>query len=309
MVARTADPPRLALIRTALAALALLVASLSAQAGLLRYCDHQSRLSAAEQDLLLRFAAIVKAELEAGSHVAALVSRSGLDLARFGQRYSHAGVSLKAGRDSPWGIRQLYFACDEGRPRLFDQGLSAFVMGGDDPKLSYVSLLLLPEAPAAALARTALDNASALALLGGNYSANAYAWADVYQNCNQWLAELLAAAWGEVDADQPRASAQSWLKRQGYVPTVFELDSRVLMFAAAFVPWLHTDDHPEDELAKMLFHVSMPVSIEAFVRLHVPGVRRVEICHAGARVVVHRGWSPVGEGCVAGAGDQVFELD
>ena len=33
------------------------------------------------------------------------------------------------------------------------------------------------------------------------------------------------------------------------------------------------------------FRVSMPASIEAFVRERVPGARRVEFCHAGTRVL------------------------
>ncbi len=276
---------------------------------MLRFCDGQAKLTAAEQDQLLRFGAVVKAELEHSGSSVALVSRSGLNLARFGHRYSHAGVSLKASRESPWAVRQLYFACDEGRPRLFDQGLSAFVMGSDEPAVGYVSVLLLPQAAAAELERAALDNRAALQLLGANYSANAYAWAETYQNCNQWLAELLAAAWGEVDAARPRGSAQRWLKARGYAPSVFDVDSRPLMLAAGFVPWLHVDDHPEDLVLQMRFEVSMPASIEAFVRAQVPGTRRIELCHAGPHVVVHRGWTPVGEGCVAGADDRVIELD
>ena len=52
----------------------------------------------------------------------------------------------------------------------------------------------------------------------------------------------------------------------------------------------------------------MPASIETFVQAKVPGATRVEICHAGRRVVVHRGWSDIPEGCVAGPDDQVVDL-
>jgi hypothetical protein len=52
----------------------------------------------------------------------------------------------------------------------------------------------------------------------------------------------------------------------------------------------------------------MPASIETFVQARVPGATRVELCHAGRRVVIHRGWDDIAEGCVPAAGDRVVEL-
>ena len=86
----------------------------------------------------------MKAELDQSGAQMALVSRSGLALQRLDQRYSHAGVSLKASDNTPWSVRQLYYACDEQRPRLFDQGMSGFVMGANDPDEGYLSIVLLP---------------------------------------------------------------------------------------------------------------------------------------------------------------------
>jgi len=74
------------------------------------------------------------------------------------------------------------------------------------------------------------------------------------------------------------------------------------------VPWLSNDDHPPHEIAHDRYNVSMPASIETFVQARVPGARRVEICHAGRHVVLHRGWDDVAAGCVAAAGDRTFEL-
>ena len=45
---------------------------------------------------------------------------------------------------------------------------------------------------AAVIEQAALDKNQALQLLGATYSANAYAFSQKYQNCNQWVAELLA---------------------------------------------------------------------------------------------------------------------
>lgn len=269
-------------------------------------CGRSVPLSAAQQDRLLRVADLVKRELDASGARVALVARSGLDLSRLGIRYSHAGVSLRASANAPWSVRQLYFACDEGRSRLFDQGLPGFLYGTDDPTLGYLSIVLLPEPAQTALERAALDDARAMSLLGGSYSANAHAWGTRFQNCNQWLAELLASAWG---AEPARERAQEWLAREGYVPAAVEVASPLWVMAAHLIPWVHAIDHPLDDLHALRFRVSLPASIEAFVRTRYPGARRIEVCHDGQRAVVRRGWDALPDGCRPAPGDRVVALD
>jgi hypothetical protein len=276
-----------------------------------RYCDAPKSLSAAQHDSLLRFGAVIKAELEKTGHHVALLARSGLELSLFDQRYSHAGVGLKAGTEGTWAVRQLYYACEEGQPRLFDQGLPAFVLGGDEPELGYVSVLLLPPEPAAQLAATARDRRQALQLLSHSYSANAYPFSTLHQNCNQWLAELLAFAWGGLHADEPesaRTQAQRWLQTRGYEPTVFDVGWRMLMWVSELIPWIHTEDHPAEDLAQQRYRVSMPASINNFVRAAVPGTERLEFCHTPQHVVVRRGWLPIADGCQPGPDDTVVKL-
>lgn len=295
-------------------ALAALAAWVPAQAGGTRHCDEPAPLSAAQHDRLLRFTGVIRAALQGSGERVALVSRSGLDLRRFGQRYSHAGISLRASAETPWAVRQLYFACDERRPRLFDQGLAAFVQGMDQPAEGYVSVLLLPPDAASALEAHALDNGLALALLGPDYSANAYAFSTRYQNCNQWVAELLATAWGGADTFTTapgalRAAAQDWLKSADYAPTVFDVGSRLLMWLGGFSPWLQRDDHPPQDTDQQRFRVSMPASLEAFVQRQAPATQRLEFCHNETQIVVRRGWQALGDGCQAGPEDTVIALD
>ena len=284
-----------------------------ARAGVANHCAEAVPPTAAQHDRLLRFGSIVKAELDRSGARVALVSRSGLDLDRFGYRYSHAGVGLREGAGAPWAVRQLYFDCGEQRPRLFDEGMAAFVRGGDDHSLGYVSAVLLPPEAAAALERTALDNGQALPLLGGRYSANAYPYSLRYQNCNQWVAELLASAWrgsdGTGEAAGARERAQGWLRGEGYEPSVFDVGGRALMWLGAFIPWLHDDDHPAEDVAQMIYRVSMPASIEAFAQRQLPGAARLEFCHTETHVVVHRGWQPIADGCQAGEQDTVIPFD
>lgn len=274
-------------------------------AGTVRLCQDSDRLTAAQKDRVLRFAAEVRRTLDASPARVALVARAGLDLERLGQRYSHAGFSLRASTQSPWAVRQLYYDCVGREPQLFDQGLAAFLLGAEQPDEGWLSILLLPDDAAAAVERAVSDNPRSLALLHPRYAANAYAWSTRYQNCNQWVAEMLAAAWGGAST---REQAQDWLRGAAYEPTLFEVTSPLVALGAAFVPWLRHDDHPPEDAEALRYRVTMPASIERFVRERLPGTRRVELCHGAEGIVVREGWTPIGRGCRAAPGDRVVPL-
>jgi hypothetical protein len=218
-------------------------------------------------------------------------------------------VALKNEPDGAWEVRQLYYACEESRPRLFDQGIAGFALGADAPGAGHVSLVFVGDEDGAMLQRAAQDKRLALSLLAGQYSANAYAFGTRYQNCNQWVAELLAGAWGHLDDDAtPRASAQSWLRAEGYTAGPVKVPSHWMMFAGQFVPLLHVGDHPLDDVYALALRVSVPASIEDFVHRRQPQARRVELCHDTRHIVVHRGWEPIGAACEPGPGDDVIAL-
>ena len=298
----------------ALAAL-LMLASAAAQAISFEVCDRPKEPTADQRDVMLRFGAIVRDELAASNQQVALIARSGLDLRRLDVRYSHEAVVLKDNDGKPWSVRELYYSCVDHQPRIFDEGMAGFLMGTDDPETSYISVVFLPPDRAGALRTTAVDRHHALGVLGASYSANAYPFSTRHQNCNQWVMELLADAWGAGESDDnsgtdadARTRAQAWMRAQGYLPTVFTVSAHPMTWLADIVPWLANDDHPPEEIAHNRYNVSMPAAIEVFVQARAPGARRVEICHAGRRVVLHRGWDDIAEGCVAAVGDQTFEL-
>lgn len=321
-----------------LVAVWLLYQPADANAAVLRYCDRQPPPTAAQQDILLRFASVIKNELENSGQSLALIARSGLDLTRFGMRYSHAGISLKLSANAPWSVRQLYYECEEDRPKIFDQGISGFLLGTSDPSIGYISLLFLPQDRSGPLEQAALDNRQALRLLGSIYSANAYPFAQRYQNCNQWVMEMIAATWGrllEHDTDTGngndtgkgngngtgtgigatsagtslRVHAQAWLQSHAYAPAVFDVGNRLLMWLGSMIPWVHSDDHPSPDLEQAIYRVSMPASIELFVRAQVPDASRVELCHTDRFVVIRRGWQPIAAGCEPAPQDTVIRFD
>jgi len=281
-----------------------------AQSGSSAFCDRTQPLTAGQQDRVLRFAAVIRDELDAAQHGgAALISRSGLDLSRLRIRYSHAAIAWR-GDTGAWSARQLYYACDEGRPRIYDQGVAGFALGIDDPALGYVSIVGLPQDAAESLRRASLDSSRALNLVAASYSANAYPFSLRHQNCNQWVAEMLAVAWGGLaGGDELRGRAQGWLREARYAPEPVDVASHALMFASVFVPYLHLDDHPQEDRFAMKLQVSLPSAVEGFVRQRLPASKRVELCHDGHQVVVHRGWTPIAAGCVPGEGDRTVSLD
>lgn len=275
-----------------------------------RFCDDDTVLDARQQDRTLRFASIVRDTLQASGAEVALIARSGMDLSRFAIRFSHAGIAIAGDDPLRWSVRQLYYACDERRPRLYDQGVAGFLMNADAPRVVHVSLVLLPRARADTLAAAARDRDRALALLAARYSAIAFPFSDRYQNCNQWVLELMALAWGDVaPADGVRAHVQAWLAQAGYRPSTIEIGSHLVKFLATFMPLLPLDDHPEDERYGLQVRTVLPESIEAFARHLAPQAERIELCHDGERVVVRRGWSPIADGCRPEPGDQVRRLD
>lgn len=289
-------------------ALGLCMAAGAAHASSARFCDRTHELTAAEQDRLLRFAAVLREELAGSEESVALVSRSGLDLSRFNIRYSHAALAWRS-EEGIWSARQLYYACDEGRPRIYDQGLAGFAMGTDDPALGYLSIVRLPPQAVLALKPALLDTPRALHLLAAQYSANAYAYGLRYQNCNQWLIEMMAAGWGDLqDGEDVRERAQRWLRNERYTPEPVEVGSRWWMLASYFVPLVHLDDHPDEDREALRLHISLPTTIEHFVRVRFPQSERVELCHDDKQVVIHRGWTPVAEGCKPADGDRVVSL-
>ncbi|GGC62419.1 hypothetical protein GCM10011396_06650 [Undibacterium terreum] len=273
------------------------------------FCDRTQQLTAGQQDRSLQFAAVVRAELNALGDSSALISRSGLDLSRFQLRYSHAAVSWRDDQGA-WSARQLYYACSEEGPRIYDQGIPGFVTGIDDTSLAYVSIVSLPASEANSLRRAVLDTPVVQHLLAVNYSANAYPFSTRYQNCNQWVMEMLAVAWGGLaDADDLRTQAQHWLQEANYAPEPVDVGSHAVMFASMFVPLVHLGDHPEEDRRAMKLKVSLPSTVEAFVRQRVPDSERIEVCHDERQIVVHRGWTPVADGCKPGEGDRVLAFD
>lgn len=273
--------------------------------------------SAADWGLHLAMAQAVEEALRGEGSELAIVSRAGLNLRSMGQGYSHTGF-LRAptgkGAARPWTVRQLYWDCETAQPRIFDEGLASFVAAKAPGTWPRLSVLWWPavglderrgQEPAAVLARAVADEHLALRLLSPRYQAHAHAWSQHTQNCNQWLVEMLAAAFG---GKHDRAGAHTWLRAQGYEPAVVQLPWAGWLWAAAVMPHLGLQHHPKEDLQALQLQLSLPSSVEAFVRRRWPEVQRTEWCQRGQELVVRSGWQPLDEACTPAAGDRRVAL-
>jgi hypothetical protein len=190
--------------------------------------------------------------------------------------------------------------------------MAGFVLGVEDADVGFVSVLLLPAQPEALLTHTALNDTVAMQLLSPRYSANAHAYSTLFQNCNQWLAELLATAWSlqplATDTLTARTHAQHWLREQGYQATVLEVGWPPLLWLASLSPWLHTRDHPDADLQAGTQRVSMPDGLEQFVRQRYPHTQRWEFCYTAQHVVWRRNGLALPDRCEAQPDDTVIRF-
>lgn len=286
-----------------LAALLALWPQANAYAGS-QFCGRDPELDAPQQLRQLRLSALLRTELERSGHAVALVARDGTDLSRWRIRYSHAGLIFRHHPEGPWTVRQLYYDCEQGQPRLFDQGLTGFVNGSRRLERGFLSFVLLPDEAAQPLANTALDPGQAMALLHPRYSANAHAFSTTFQNCNQWVVELMALAWGGA---QNREQAQIWLREQAYAAQSVEV-GRAWLWLSRLSPWLHLRDHPEPDVAQARLRISLPEAMMDWLQQRHARAQRLQVCHAGDRVVLRRGAAPLSEGCEPEPGDEVHSL-
>jgi hypothetical protein len=172
-----------------------------------------------------------------------LIARVGQDLSKYGLYYSHMGFLVKDHPKGRWSIVHKLNECGTATSAIFDEGLTNFF--SDNPvKLEGGLWRLKPEVQArlkrVLLSRKVNDfNQPA-------YSMVAYPFSEKYQNSNGWVLEVLAFGLApEYEADT-RKTAQSWLKREGYVPTTLELGAGTRLGARISKANVAFDDHPDE---------------------------------------------------------------
>jgi hypothetical protein len=198
--------------------------------------------------------------LEASGASVALVARAGQDLSKYGLRFSHLGIVVRDHPAGRWTVVHELNDCGTAASDLYNEGIGNFFL---TDLYHYEAELVLPGPEIQGrLARLATSR-TARRLHEPRYNMLSYAFSTRYQNSNQWVLEVLAAAAAPPGQVETRVEAQSWLKTAGYDPGTVELPATVRLGARMFRANVAFDDHPFDR--RMAGHIDT-VTADALVR-------------------------------------------
>ncbi len=224
-------------------------------------------ISGAEMVRRVDWAARIAEQLEALNPELALIARIGSDVGEYGLHYTHVGFVWRDHPKGRWGLVHVLRACAKRRSEIFDQGLLNFLL--DDPfALDVLILEPTPELQRAIAGRLASNDARDFH--GRRYSTIAYPFTTRYQNSNQWLLELLAAAQGDLAGERvdDRGQAQKILARHGYHGSVLRIPPLKRMLARFVRADMAFDDHPREAAWRGEFETITVASIRRDLALN-----------------------------------------
>ena len=190
----------------------------------------------------------------------ALLGRVGSDLSAYGLRYSHAGFVWRNHPKGQWLVVHALNHCATATAAVFDEGLGNFFL--DDP-FAYEVLVVIPARDTQEKLRRLLSSTLSDQLHQAAYNMLAHPWSTRYQNSNQWVLELLAAAFAPAGLVTSRAQAQQWLRQQGYIPSEVQVSALQRLGARLFSANVQFDDHPFSDRIAGQYQV---VTVESVVR-------------------------------------------
>jgi hypothetical protein len=210
------------------------------------------------------------AALDASGAGVALVSRAGQDLSKYGVDYSHMGIVVRDHSAGRWTVVHELNTCGTAASDLYVEGVGNFFL---TDLYRYRAQVVIPGPDLQARLAALLAGRTGRRLHEPHYNMLSYVYSTRYQNSNQWVLEILAAASAPAGAVETRAEAQAWLRTQGYrVPTI-HVDAMTRLGGRMFRANVAFDDHPFDRrMAGQIDTVSTDAVVN-FVRTRDPQVR------------------------------------
>lgn len=209
-----------------------------------------------------------------------LIARGGQDLSKYGLRHSHMAFLLR-GEDGQWRALHLLNPCKTADSQLFREGLGTFI--GETS--THTDLRIGVPAPALHDALKAMLTQPAIqarALHEARYSVVAYPFRTEYQNSNQWVLEVLAAAMAQVEDGTlivNRTQVQAWLKQRDYQPSTLHIGVAKRLGARFFVPNAAVTDHPASERISGNYSVVTVESVFDFLQQRKGLQRELSVPH------------------------------
>ncbi|ALQ96986.1 hypothetical protein B398_06115 [Xylella fastidiosa 32] len=204
--------------------------------------------SPAATEAMLTMADRTAQQLDAlpGTQVA-IIARSGQNLSRYGLRHSHVAFVVREA-DGQWRVRHLLNHCKSRASELYREGLANFI--GETAQTGDLRLgVLAPSLQQRLYPLLTTQNGLMQRLHEPRYSAVAYPFTTGYQNSNQWVLEIIAAALAAADGPMPdnRNKVQAWLRKVHYKPSSLHLSLGQRFGARFTVTNATTTDHPWGE--------------------------------------------------------------
>ena len=212
-------------------------------------------------DQIVKLSSIVRDQLEKSGASVAYIGRAGIDLREFGLVYSHLGLAWRDHPKGRWFTFHLLNPCNTSESELADHSLEDFYKV---ELFTYDALVVVPSQPVQLKLLKAFFSPLAVTLHHPVYNMISYPFSSRYQNSNQWVLEVTAAALGPENQIQNRYQAQSWLKSSGYEPSRVRIGKLRRMGGLVFSPHIHFDDHTPEEEASGTYAV---VTVESIVKL------------------------------------------
>ena len=251
----------------------LLAAALTGPAVAGQACREQP-LTPAEVVKSMELARKTYQALDASGASVALIGRAGQDLSAYGLRWSHLGIAVRDHPAGRWTVVHELNDCGTATSALYNEGIGNFFL---TDLYRYQGALLIPGPDAQARLAALMATRTPLRLHEPRYNMLSYVYSTRYQNSNQWLLEVLAAAGAAPGAIETRAEAQAWVREARYDPVTVEIPASVRLGARMFRANVAFDDHPFDR--RMAGHIDT-VSADAllrFVRARDPQARIVTL--------------------------------
>lgn len=250
--------------------LALLALATAATAWAGQECAEKPAPSPQARERALALGVRVRDQLEASGASAALVARIAMNLAEYGQRYTHMGVAVRDHVRQRWQVLHLFNACGKGESEITAQPLEQFY---EVELFDFEALVLTPSYPVQAEVRKAfLNPTTTRALHQPAYNLIAHPFNTRFQNSNGWILETLALALDKTGSVKDRASAQAWLQRAGYEPGQIWVSNLKRAGARMFSAHVSFLDHTQDEFNKQTYQVITVDSIQRFLATQDPGL-------------------------------------
>ena len=221
-------------------------------------------------DNINRLASSVRDQLEQSGASIAYIARAGIDLREYGLTYSHLGLAWRDHPKGRWFTFHLLNPCQTSDSELVDHSLEDFYKV---ELFTYDALVIVPSPGAQVKLLKTFFSPLATTLHHPVYNMISYPYSTLYQNSNQWVLEVTAAALGPENLIQNRYQAQTWLRQNGYEPTRAYIGRLKRWGGKMLSPHVHFDDHTAEEERSNTYLVVTVESIVKMLERTDPGIK------------------------------------